>query len=225
MKITIIENNLKLAEKIAKKLKKNNYIVAIYNSKRFFLKNFTDNSDLYILDLNLDKSCDDWFDIIKHIRNNKDSKTPIIITSGYSDLEKKIYWLDLWADDYLAKPFLIDELLARIRCLLRRDSEQKTSVIKYKNIKFDTSAKIFESWISKETRFTKKEVMLIELFILNKDKIISRNKLITSIWWDYDWSWVTDNTINVTFFNLRKKIWEKFKLETIIGEWYILREK
>ena len=225
MKITIIEDDLELAEKIAKKLKRNSYIVAIYNSKKDFLKNFKDNSDLYIVDLNLWESCDEWFEIISWLRKEKNSKNPIIITSWYSDLEKKVYWLDLWADDYLAKPFLSDELIARIRALLRRNSDEKSSIIKYKDYSFDTKAQIFVKWIDKKIHFTKKEIMLIELFIRNKDKVISRNKLITSIWWDYDWSWVADNTINVTFFNLRKKLWSDFDLETIISEWYILREK
>lgn len=225
MKITIIEDDLKLAEKIAKKLQKNNYIVAIYNSKEKFIENCVDNSDLYILDLNLSGEPKDWFDIIKYLRTEKKSKTPIIITSWYDDIESKVYWLDLWADDYLAKPFMSDELIARIRSLLRRTSDEKTSLLTYKTFKFDTNSKTFLSWSSKKIHFTKKELMLIELFILNKDKIVPRAKLITSIWGDYDSSWVTDNTVNVTFYNLRNKLWKKFNIETIVGEWYILREK
>lgn len=222
MKITIIEDDIKLAEKIAKKLKRNNYIVAIYNSMEDFSKSFKDNSDLYIIDLNLWKSSDEWFEIIKWLRQDKRVKNPIIITSWYNETEKKIYWLDLWADDYLAKPFSSSELIARIRALLRRNSEEKSSIIKYKNFEFDTTSKSLIKWLNNETFLTKKEIMLTELFILNKDKMISRNKLITSIWWDYDWTWVSDNTINVTFFNLRKKLWINFNIRTIVGEWYIL---
>lgn len=66
--------------------------------------------------------------------------------------------------------------------------------------------------------------MIVEILLLNKNKIISRNKLITSAWWDYDWMWVKDNTINVTLFNLRTKLWESFDLHTIVWEGYILRE-
>ena len=91
MKITIVEDDIKLAEKIAKKLQKNNYIVAIYNSKEKFIENCVDNSDLYILDLNLSGSPKDGFDIITYLRKVKKSRTPIIITSGYDDLENKVY--------------------------------------------------------------------------------------------------------------------------------------
>jgi DNA-binding response OmpR family regulator len=66
--------------------------------------------------------------------------------------------------------------------------------------------------------------MIIELFLLNKNKVIPKTKISTSIWWDYSGIWVSDNTMNVTFFHLRKKIWDFFKLETVIWEGYILKE-
>jgi len=131
------------------------------------------------------------------LSNKKNIKSPIIITSWYSNIEKKIYGLDIWADDYLTKPYSYEELLARIKVLLRRSTEEKTNIVKYKNLKFNLSTKTLTSWINNEIKLTKKDLMLVEIFILNKDNIVPRNKLITSVWWDYDWSWVSDNTINV----------------------------
>ncbi len=222
MKITIIEDDIKLAENLAKKLKKNWYILSIFNSKEEFYSNFNDNNDLFIIDINLWWH-NDWFEIIKWIRA-KSIKWPIIITSWYSNIEKKVYWLDIWADDYLAKPYSINELRARIRSITRREFQMKQNIITYKNYKFDIKTKTFIAWIDKSVKFTKKDLLIIEMLLMNKNKIVSRNKLITSVWWDYDWTWVKDNTINVTFFNLRTKLWSDFTLETIVWEWYILKE-
>lgn len=225
MKITIIEDDIDLAEQIANRLQKDWYITAIYDSENDLYLNFKNSSDLYIIDINLWYTENDWFNIIKFLRNRRNIKSPIIITSWYSSIEKKIYGLDIWADDYLTKPYSYEELVARIRVLLRRSTEEKTNIVKYKNLKFNLSTKTLTSWTNLKVNLTKKDLMLVELFILNKDNIVSRNKLTTSVWWDYDWSWVSDNTINVTLHNLRNKIWPIFDLVTIIWEWYILKEK
>ncbi len=197
MKITIIEDDIELAEQIANRLQKDWYITAIYDSEKELYLNFKNSSDLYIIDINLWYNENDWFNVIKFLRNKKNIKSPIIITSWYSNIEKKIYGLDIWADDYLTKPYSYEELLARIKVLLRRSTEEKTNIVKYKNLKFNLSTKTLTSWINNEIKLTKKDLMLVEIFILNKDNIVPRNKLITSVWWDYDWSWVSDNTINV----------------------------
>ncbi|MDD3145398.1 MAG: response regulator transcription factor [Candidatus Gracilibacteria bacterium] len=225
MKITIIEDDIDLAEQIANRLQKDGYITAIYDSEKELYINFKCNSDLYIIDINLGYSENDGFNIIKFLRNKKNIKSPIIITSGYNDIEKKIYGLDSGADDYLSKPYSYEELIARIRALLRRSTSEKTNIIKYKNLKFDLSTKNIISGINSNVNLTKKDLMLIELFILNKDNIVSRNKVITSVWGDYDGSGVSDNTINVTLHNLRNKIGPRFDLVTVVGEGYILKEK
>lgn len=223
MKITIIEDDINLAENLAKILKKSWYMVSIHTSKEEFFNNYKNNNDIFIIDINLAWN-NEWFDIIKWIRKNKKIASPIIITSWFNDIEKKIYWLDLWADDYLPKPYSIEELEARIRSLTRREANLRENIIKYKDTLYDLKSKSFISWVDKNIYFTKKELMIVEILLLNKNKIISRNKLITSAWWDYDWMGVKDNTINVTLFNLRNKLWESFDLHTIVWEGYILRE-
>lgn len=223
MKITIIEDDINLAENLAKILKKSWYMISIHTSKEEFFNNYKNNNDIFIIDINLAWN-NEWFEIIKWIRKTKKITSPIIITSWFNDVEKKIYWLDLWADDYLPKPYSIEELEARIRSLTRREANLRENIIKYKDKLYDLKSKSFISWIDKNIYFTKKELMILEILLLNKNKIISRNKLITSAWWDYDWMGVKDNTINVTLFNLRTKLWESFDLHTIVWEGYILRE-
>ena len=122
------------------------------------------------------------------------------------------------------KPYNTEELMARIRSLVRRKWEHISSIIKYKNIEYDLR---YWNIISKNhinIQFTKRELLLIEYFIINKNKIIKRTDLTISIWWSYDGIWISDNTINVTIFNLRKKLWDEFNLITLNSKWFILKE-
>jgi len=220
MNISILEDDVFMANNIAKKLKNNWYKVNIYNSVNDFTLKHNNNSDLYIFDLSLW----DWdgFKVIKRLREKRKNYTPIIIISSYSDTEKKVYWLDLWADDYLTKPFAPDELLARIRRILMRKNFLSTPTkIKHWEIDFDLKSKeVFLRW--KNIHFTKKEKLIIELFLLNKWELVEKTKLINTIWWDDDSLLTSDNTINVTISRVRAKLWKNFNLKTIINEWYIL---
>ncbi|MDD3793834.1 MAG: response regulator transcription factor [Candidatus Gracilibacteria bacterium] len=222
MKITIIEDDYKLAENLAKRLKKESYLVSIYTNSRKFIDNFQDNSDVFIIDINLEGK-NEGFKIIKWLRNNKNISSPILITSGYNNIEKKVYGLDLGADDYLQKPYSITELIARIRSVTRRESQLKNNIINYKKIQFDIKSKTFISGISKEMKFSKKELMLIELFLLNINRVITRAKLVKSIWGDFDGTGVSDNNLNVTLYNLRNKVGKYMNIETIVGEGFILK--
>lgn len=220
MNISIIEDEKILASRMAKKLEKNLYNTKVYNSIWEFNQNWhLFLTDLYIVDLWLwDWS---WFDVIKWLRE-KSSNSPIIIISWYNDSEKKVYWLDIWADDYISKPFSPEELLARIRNLIKRTYNLSyNNTIIYKNIKFDLLWKMVYMWDSL-IDLTRKEKQIIELFLLNIWKIITKTRLINYVWWDYDEFNVSDNTINSTISKVRKKLWDEFKLKTKINEWYIL---
>jgi DNA-binding response OmpR family regulator len=222
MHITIIEDEKILSKNISKKLNKNWFNTKIFNSYNDFIKTDTYIADLYIIDLSLmDWS---WFDIIKIIREEKKIDSPIIITSWYSDPEKKIYGLDLWADDYLSKPFETEELLARIRALLRRSYKVSTnSEIKYKDLIYKSNNKtIIKNW--KKIIFTSNEIQFIEYMIFNLWKLVSKEDIITSVWWAYDLLEISDNNLNVLISKVRKKLWDSFDLKTIVWQWYILNK-
>lgn len=212
-----------MANHISKKLIKNWYEVDIYNNITKFKCKHNNDSDLYIIDIYLWDWNSDWFNIIDWLRNNKNSSAPIIIISWYNDTDKKIYWLDIWADDYLTKPFAPDELIARIRALLRRKSDNdKTSIIRHKKIEFNSKTKEIKlEW--KIVHFAKKEIQIIEFFLLNKLELIPKIKLIKSIWWVNDMLDISDNTINATISKVRKKLWDNFNLKTVISWGYILQ--
>lgn len=220
MHITIIEDEKILSSNIAKRLSKNWYNVRVINSFNEYMKNRIDNTDLYIIDISLRDWC--WFDIIKDLRETRKLLVPIIITSWYTDTDKKIYWLDIWADDYLSKPYSVDELIARIRVNIRRTYKSSlTSIIEYNNINYDTSKKVITiSW--KIIKLTWNELLLAEYMIFNVWKIVTKTEIINSVWWSFDELKVSDNTITVTVSNLRKKLWNSFNLKTIHNRWYLL---
>lgn len=222
MNITLIEDDEILVKHLSKKIKQSWYNVNSFNSFNEFM-NFSDkNSDFFLVDIwLLDWS---WLDIIKYLREEKKSDAWIIITSSYDTPENKIYWLDIWADDYIAKPFAPEELIARIRAVIRRKQNCSTnSIIEFNNIKINLKTREFYS-NNKKVLLTPKEKQLIEYFIINKWILVKKNDLISSVWGNYDNSMVTDNTINATISKIKKKLAPNFKLTTIFWEWYILEE-
>lgn len=221
MNISIIDDERVLADKTRKKLEKHWYSVNIFHSCKDFYEGFMLESDLYIIDLWLWDGT--WFDIIKWLRNDKKSTSPIIITSAYADSEKKIYWLDIWADDYMTKPCLPEELLARVKAQLRRNNNSidNSKLLTYENIVFDTENQIIKVG-AKVVQLTKKEIQLVNFFLTHTGRLIPKNKIIYSVWNSSDFSSVSDNTINVTISKIRKKLGKRFKLRTKVNEGYIL---
>jgi len=221
MNITIIEDEKLLSSNIAKKLNKNWYNTNIIDSYDSYKNSRYIKSDIYIIDISLrDWS---WFDIIEDLRKVKKIKEPIIITSWYDNIDKKIYWLDLWADDYLSKPYDVEELIARIRALLRRSFNIDDNEIRYNNITYNQKNKLIKiDW--KEIDLRTKEIQLIEYFLFNIWKVITKSELTSSVWWNYGDIEITDNTINVTLSKIRKKLGESFKLKTLINRWYLLEK-
>lgn len=222
MKITIVEDERILANKVKSILKNRGFWVNIYHDIKSFKENILYPSDLYLIDIKLP----DWngFELINYIRNIKKINSPIIITSWLWNDENIVYWLDLWADDYLQKPYSLEELLARIRSIIRRKYKiEDNYVINHKNISYDFSKKILKiNW--KEIELRSKELNLVELVLLNKWKFLSKTEIINSVWWEKDPLNITDNNINVTISNIRKKIWKDFNLKTKINKWYILED-
>lgn len=222
MHISIIDDEKVLTSKISKKLILNWYTVSEYYSYKEFMKAwvYEDISDLYIIDLSLwDWS---WFDIIRFLRENKKIKSPIIIMSWFWDTQNIIFWLDLWADDYITKPFPPDELLARVRAIFRRPPEiNLEDEMTYKSISINNvTKKVKLNWIDIE--LTRKESLILELFIKNRGVLVEKDSMIKHIWWVQTSLDVNDNTINATLSKLRKKMWGSFPLQTKHNLWYIL---
>ena len=221
MKITIIDDNIRLAKSIQKFFEKQNDIVSLYHSRNQFMDTNDFSADVYIIDIALEDG--NGLDIARYIREVKKLSTPILMISGYQGLKTKLEWFEIWIDDYIVKPFSPLELDARVKSILSRlgrnisDDQQLT----YKDISFDKQLrKLTKNDI--EIDLSKKEKQIVELFMENPGIFISKEVLIITVWWKkYDIDRI-QNTINVSLCKVRKKLWSEFNLSTINSEGYIL---
>jgi two-component system phosphate regulon response regulator PhoB len=142
--------------------------------------------------------------------------------SGYGDSQNIIYGLDLWADDYLTKPLIPEELIARVKAILRRPpSIRSGNIIKYKDISFNPlTAEVFIG--DRPVYLTKNENRILGLLMSEQGKIVSREDLIVWVWGGHTDEDVSDNTINVTLSKIRKKLEGNFVPKTIYNQGYIL---
>lgn len=219
MKILIVDDEKIFVSQIAKKLTKSWYDVDVLHLVSDLKSLESYNYDLYMLDISLTDGT--WFDMITFLRDKKNITSPIMIISWYSHVNQKVKGLDLWADDYLSKPFLPDELEARIRALIRRKSwVTTTSIIKHKTIKFNLATRDVYRWKTL-IEMTKKEKQILEFFLFHKWQLVTKKELIHEVWW-CGVDEITDNTLNVTISKVRKKLWSDFGMQTKINQWYIL---
>ncbi len=175
------------------------------------------NPDIIILDINLPWK--DWITIAKEIRE-KDA-TPIIILSARWREEDKVMALDLWADDYVSKPFSPRELLARVNSVLKRvgilSQSNDIKSIKFNNIELDLKHFELKVWWE-SIKATKTEFLLLKYMFEHKDEVILREKLMKEIMW-YD-NYIYDRTIDTHVKNLRKKLGDSIVIDTIRWIWY-----
>ncbi|WP_163468765.1 response regulator transcription factor [Fusobacterium sp. IOR10] len=219
-KILIIEDNEKIRKLLKMELIHEEYLVDLAEDGEIGIKKFKEgNFDLILLDLMLPKYSGE--EICKIIR--KISNIPIIILTAKDQILNKIELLDMGADDYLTKPFNIQELFARMRVIFRNKKDfYSSNFIKYNDLKIHSEKKVL--YIDeKEIKLTKTEYNLMYTLILNKEIVLSREKLIEDVW---GWDFQGDNKIIDVYINaLRKKIETKEKkyIKTVRGFGYILK--
>lgn len=225
MHIVIIDDEKILWKSLETKLKKNDFSVTLMTSYSDFLEQVhVQKADLYLVDISLGDGS--GFDVIKKLKEDINTQeVPVIFISGHSDTKTIVQGLDLGWDDYIVKPFESDELLARIRRCLRKDNiDISSSTVVFWNISFDASQR--KAYLGEqEISLSRKEKQILEFFLLNPEKCISKQDLDNKFWWPESSLSVTENTINVTMCNLRRKLWPSFHLETIVWEWYCLYKK
>ncbi|MCQ9287680.1 response regulator transcription factor [Staphylococcus gallinarum] len=218
-KILIVEDEQNLARFIELELEHENYTVDIENDGKLGLeKGLTNSYDLILLDLMLPNV--NGLEICRQIRQSQ--TTPIIIITAKSDTYDKVAGLDYGADDYIVKPFDIEELLARIRAMLRR--QPKKNIIDIKGLIIDKDAfKVTVDGMPLD--LTKTEYDLLYLLAENKNHVMQREQIITDVW-GYD-SEVETNVVDVYIRYLRNKLkpFGKDKyIETVRGVGYVIRQ-
>ena len=186
---------------ITKHLKKNNYSVdSCFDGEQALDYVLYGEYDLIITDIMMPKI--DGYELIKQLRV-KGNSTPVIMLTAKDSLDDKILGLDSGADDYIVKPFEFDELLARIRVLMRRNYGFATNIIQVDDVVLDISKKqVTRS--SESIVLTGKEYEVLEYLFKNKTGIISREQILNHVW-DYDYEGVS-NIIDVIVKNIRKKL-------------------
>lgn len=222
MRLLMVEDEKYMVEAVAQVLKKNNYSIDLaYNGEDGLDCGLSGIYDIIILDIMLPKM--DGISVLKELRKNG-IETPVILLTARGETEDKVRGLDSGADDYLAKPFHTDELLARLRALGRRKTELvNDGILKYGDIKLNPHTLQFECG-SKEIVLTLKESQLLELLIKGKGMIVSKENIIVKLW-GYDTD-AEDNRVEIHVSLLRKKLAQldsDVYIHTIRGAGYILK--
>ncbi len=221
MKVLLVEDSEQLNKALSTVLKRNSFVVdSAFDGEEalFFLKEY--QYDIIILDIMLPKI--DGIEVLKRARNNG-IQTPIIMLTAKSTTEDKIAGLDAGADDYLPKPFVVEELLARIRALTRRKPiYENTNLITFGDLSLDPSI-LTLSCGDKKVVLMNKELQIMSLLMEKKDKVVSLDTIIDKIY-DFDADSTNEN-IWVFISYLRKKldtIGSKVKIKTIRYQGYCL---
>lgn len=220
MRILVVEDEKYLAEALSHILEENKYTVdTVFDGEAGLDYALSDIYDVIILDIMLPKM--NGLDVLLSLRNSK-IKTPVILLTAKSDVADKIKGLDYGADDYLAKPFNIGELLARVRALSRRSGEMtvNNNEILFGDIRLDTNSMKL-SGNEREISLTKREFDMLEYLLINKSIVIKKEQMIDKLW-GFD-SEAEANHVEVYISFLRKKlafVSKNVTIETVRGIGY-----
>lgn len=225
MRILVVEDEQNLNDIIVKRLILGKYGVdTCFNGNDALEYIFSTEYDVIVSDIMLPGI--DGFEILKRIRE-KGIKTPVLLLTALDGIEDRVKGLDYGADDYLVKPFAFDELMARIRVLLRRNSTNGNSnasnIFSIANLTVNcNSHDVFRNDVP--IKLSTREFTILEYMIRNKERVLSREQIEQHIW-NYDYEGGT-NVIDVYIRYLRKKIDKDFEpklIHTVRGIGYVLK--
>jgi two-component system OmpR family response regulator len=219
MIILLIEDHPKLAANVATVLRSEGYYVdwaATAETARGLVE--TKNYDLVILDLGLPDG--DGIELCQYFRA-QDFDWPLLVLTARINLESKVESLDSGADDYLTKPFLMDELLARVRALMRRSSTQKTTHITLGDLQIDLRTKVVTK-AGQPIMLSPTELKLLEVLLFKRGSFLSATEMYEKVWGDFSGDKLFSDTLKVTVARLRKKIGHQV-ITTLPGQGYGIR--
>ncbi len=211
MKLLLIEDERKIARTLKRAFEREGYAVDLcHDGDEGDAMAQTENYDAMIIDRMIPGEFN-GVDILKRLRESSNS-TPVILLTALSSTEDKTFGLDVGADDYLTKPFAIEELLARIRALLRRPAEVSSSILQYKNLCLDINSRSVK-YNNQPINLTLKEFSLLEYLFVNRGRIITKETLMSHVW-DFDAD-ILPNTVEAHIKQLRSKIDKPFNIDLI----------
>ena len=224
MRILVVEDEKKINDIIVKTLKQEKYGVdSCFDGEEALDYIFSVEYDIILLDIMLPKK--NGFEVMESMRK-KGIKTPVLFLTARDQIEDRVKGLDLGADDYLVKPFAFEELLARIRVVLRKNSvsgEDSGNILKIANLTVDCNKhEVFRDDVL--IKLSAKEFSILEYMIRNRGRVVSKEKIEEHVW-DFDYEGGS-NIVEVYIKFLRKKIDNDFSpklIHTIRRVGYILK--
>lgn len=222
MRILVAEDQKDLNDIIVKELRQNHYTVdSCYDGEAALDYIRCAEYDAVILDIMMPRKT--GIEVVKQLRRDK-NHVPVLLLTALDSIEDRVTGLDAGADDYLIKPFALDELTARIRVMLRRASGHVSNCYTVANLKVDCDKRtVFRD--ETEIVLSSKEFAVLEYMIRNQGIVLTREKIEQHIWnYDYEGG---SNVVNVYIRYLRKKIDDNFEpklIHTVRGTGYVLRE-
>ncbi|HIT34368.1 MAG TPA: response regulator transcription factor [Candidatus Faecousia intestinigallinarum] len=222
MRILIAEDERDLNQLIKKRLKDSGYSVdACFDGEEVFEYLLCAEYDALILDIMMPKK--DGIRVLRELRNEGNT-VPVLLLTARDSIGDRVTGLDAGADDYLIKPFAFEELLARLRVLLRKPVTEKSNVLRVADLSvYLDTRRVFRG--KKEIQLSSKEYALLHYMMQNAGIVLNRDKLEQHVW-DYDFSGGS-NVIDVYIRYLRKKIdegYDKKLIHTVRGHGYVLKD-
>lgn len=221
MRILIAEDERDLNNILTERLRKEHYSVdACFDGQEAL--DYLDGAEYDALILDIMMPVLDGLTVLKKIRA-RGNATPVLLLTAKDSIEDRVKGLDAGANDYLVKPFAFEELLARVRVLLRKNANIKTNVLKVGDLSLNLDTHLVKRG-GKEIELSSKEFNLLSYMMLNSGIVLSREKLEEHVW-DFDFSG-SSNVIDVYIRYLRKKIDDGFEtklIKTIRGEGYTIK--
>ena len=217
MRVLLIEDEPDLANVVAKSLEECEFVVDTASDGIDGLhKAESEEYDVILLDLMLPGM--DGAAVLKQLRKTK--KTPVLMLTARDTQQDKITGLNLGADDYVTKPFDLDELIARVRALIRRSASEPAPVIRIRDIELDTVQRTVRR-NGEAVSLTAKEYAILNLMLLRRGELVTRAMIYDHVYGDHDDS--LSNVVDVYIANIRRKLGGDL-IETRRGEGYVIRE-
>jgi DNA-binding response OmpR family regulator len=222
LRVLIVEDEKKLAGFVRRALREDGHAVDVsHDGSEALTLALNDNYDAIVLDLQLPGT--DGLSILRELRRRRKT-TGVLILTARDSVKDRVAGLDDGADDYLIKPFSLDELRARVRAIFRRGKGGPSTLLSFA----DLSMNLVDRSVlrgKRELTLTQKEFSLLEYFLRNPKSVLSRTSIAEHVW-DYDFDWGS-NVVDVFVNQLRKKSEEAGEgrlIQTVRGVGYVLKE-
>ena len=223
MRVLVIEDEKQLLKIIGERLKEEGYATDLVRDGMEGL-HFAESLDYDCIILDIMLPSMDGFSVLRKLRARK-INTPILILTAKDTIKDKVSGLDLGADDYITKPFSFEELIARVRAMLRRKSGEKETVLFISDLTLD----LITREVSRGNHLielTSKEFAILEYLLRNKGKVLTKSQIANHVW-NYEFEYKS-NIVEVYVRYLRKKLEDNFEnklIHTVSGVGYVIKVK